>query len=168
MKRLSIIVPIYNVEHYLGKCLRSLEDQDIPKTDYEIICVNDGSPDKSREVVIYMQSKFKNIILIDQENRGVSYARNVGIDHSSGKYLMFIDPDDYVQRNSFSPILKAADSKNAQIAITGKTFLDANGNVFIENKFDNYENKLYTGLKSYFITHDLGQIDGEFFRRNSL
>jgi glycosyltransferase involved in cell wall biosynthesis len=108
-----------------------------------------------------MQSEFENIIFIEQENHGVSYARNVGIDNASGKYLMFIDPDDYVQENSFDLILKTAELKGAQIAIAGKTFLDSDGNVYIRNVFDDYDNKLFTGIESYFFTHEKGQIDGD-------
>ena len=92
MKSLSIIIPIYNVAPYVERCIRSLEDQDIPKDDYEIICINDGSPDNCREIVEQLQQEFSNIILINQENQGVSMARNNGIDLSEGKYLLFVDP----------------------------------------------------------------------------
>src|SRR5690606_24149359 len=96
MLRLSIIIPMYNVEPYIERCLSSLQDQDIPMEEYEIICINDGSPDNSREVVIRFQRQNKNIILIDQSNQGVSKARNNGINVARGKYLLFVDPDDYI------------------------------------------------------------------------
>uniref|UniRef100_UPI0030DB473E glycosyltransferase family 2 protein n=1 Tax=uncultured Imperialibacter sp. TaxID=1672639 RepID=UPI0030DB473E len=102
--KLSIIVPVYNVEEYLERCVRSLEDQDIPRSDYEIIVVNDGSPDNSKEVVERLQRELSNIILINQENQGVSMARNAGIDRASGEYLVVVDPDDYVAPNSFASI----------------------------------------------------------------
>ena len=124
MKRLSIIVPMYNVEPYVERCIRSLEDQDIPKGDYEIICINDGSPDNSREVVLYLQKEFNNIILIDQENQGVSMARNNGIDMASGKYLLMVDPDDYVKANAFKNKLDALDKYDLDIGFTGFTILN--------------------------------------------
>ena len=123
-KRLSIIVPIYNVEPYVERCLRSLEDQDIPRTDYEIICINDGSPDNSREVVVRLQQEFDNIILIDQENQGVSMARNNGIDRAIGKYLLMVDPDDFVKANTFKNKLDDMDKYNLDIGYTGFTILD--------------------------------------------
>ena len=82
--QLSIILPIYNVAPYVEKCIRSLEDQDIPKDTYEIICVNDGSPDNSQQIVEKLQQEFSNIILINQKNQGVSVARNVGIEKARG------------------------------------------------------------------------------------
>jgi glycosyltransferase involved in cell wall biosynthesis len=117
MKRLSIIVPIYNVENYVERCLRSLEDQNIPKDSYEIICINDGSPDKCREIIVGLQTEYNNIILIDQENQGVSCARNNGIKNASGKYLLFIDPDDYVDRDCLDGILNTADEYDAQVLL---------------------------------------------------
>lgn len=87
MKRLSIIIPMYNVENYVERCIMSLENQDISKADYEIICINDGSPDDSRGVIVRLQEKFSNIVLIDQENRGVSNARNNGINAARGNTL---------------------------------------------------------------------------------
>ena len=85
MKLLSVIIPIYKVEPYIERCLRSLLNQDLSKEDYEIICVNDGSPDNCREIVKRLQKEFENIILIDQENQGVSIARNKGADEEIGR-----------------------------------------------------------------------------------
>ncbi len=159
MKRLSIIVPIYNVEPYLERCLRSLENQDIPRNDYEIICINDGSPDGSRGIVIRMQKEFNNIILIDQDNQGVSRARNNGIDIASGKYLVFIDPDDYVDPYSFDRILKNADEHEAQVSFLGFTVLNDNGIMRNEVFNEIYTGKIYPGTEAYYLTRGNGQID---------
>ena len=78
--QLSIIIPMYNVAPYVERCIRSLEDQDIPRNEYELICINDGSPDNCREIVEQLQLEFSNIVLINQINQGVSVARNNGID----------------------------------------------------------------------------------------
>ena len=100
-KKLSIIVPAYKVDAYIEKCISSLEDQDIPKEEYEIIVINDGSPDRCSEIVEGLQKEFSNIILINQENQGVSMARNNGIKIAQGEFIMPVDPDDYVIPNSF-------------------------------------------------------------------
>jgi glycosyltransferase involved in cell wall biosynthesis len=153
MKIISIIIPIYNVEPYVERCLLSLETQDISQDEYEIICINDGSPDKSRDVVLRLQKEFSNIILIDQENQGVSHARNNGIRKAIGKYLLFIDPDDYVKVNCLGGILKYADSNKAQIVIPSYTFVDLDDNLVGETTYKNYEEKEFTGIESYKLTH---------------
>ena len=123
MKRLSIIVPIYNVEPYVERCLQSLEDQDIPHGEYEIICINDGSPDNSHDVVVRMQGEYNNIILIDQENQGVSRARNNGMAKASGEYLMMVDPDDYLKANVLKERLEIMDKNQLEVGLMGYTIL---------------------------------------------
>ena len=99
MKRLSIIVPIFNVELYLAKCLDSLVIQDIQKHEYEIIIINDGSTDSSKDIIKSYLKKYSNIRYIVQENQGLGGARNTGILNACGKYLMFVDSDDYIEKN---------------------------------------------------------------------
>ena len=159
MKRLSIIVPIYNVEPFVERCLISLETQDIPHEEYEIICINDGSPDGSRDIVLCMQKNYENIILIDQENQGVSRARNNGIDHARGKYLLFIDPDDYVDANCFGSILSSIEESEAQVSFLGYTILNEDGTVRQTMFYEQYLGKIYLGTAAYFITHMTGSPD---------
>jgi len=159
MKRLSIIIPIYNVEHYVEKCLRCLEDQDIPKDDYEIICINDGSPDNSREVVIRLQKEFDNIFLIDQENQGVARARNNGIDKAIGQYLVFIDPDDYVESNSFSAIIKKSEDVQAQVSFLGFTVLNEDGTMRKQIFNKEESEKVYKGIEAYYLARGDGYTD---------
>ena len=125
--RLSIVLPMYKVEAFVEKCVRSLLNQDIPREDYEIICVNDGSPDKSRELVLGLQKEAANVLLIDQENQGVSMARNRGMESARGKYLLFVDPDDAVVENTLGMILKEMESAGAQMAVPGYLYLDPSG-----------------------------------------
>jgi glycosyltransferase involved in cell wall biosynthesis len=157
--RLSVIIPLYNVEPFVERCLRSLENQDIPPFDYEIICINDGSPDDSRGVVVRMQQEFDNIILIDQVNQGVSRARNNGIDKAVGQYLLFIDPDDYVDADSFAQILENAERQLAQISFLGFTFHNEDG---CERKtviYKEYKNKVYPGIEAYHLARGDGKTD---------
>ena len=97
MKKLSYIIPLYNSAEWLEKCLYSVLNQDIPKSEVEIICVNDGSPDNSADIVREIAKEHPCIIVIDQENQGPSGARNTGMRAATGKYLCFVDPDDFVQ-----------------------------------------------------------------------
>lgn len=96
---LSIIIPVYNVEKYVEKCIRSCENQDIPKEDYELIVVNDGSPDGSLAIVERLAKEYSNIKVVSQENQGLSAARNTGLECARGEYVWFVDSDDWIEEN---------------------------------------------------------------------
>lgn len=95
----SIIVPVYNVEKYIEKCLESLISQTLKEL--EIIIVNDGSSDNSKKIIEKYLDKFSNIKYYEKENGGLSSARNYGIKNASGDYIGFLDPDDYVEKNIY-------------------------------------------------------------------
>lgn len=99
MIKLSIIIPVYNVERYLEKCLKSCLSQDIPHNEYEIIVVNDGSPDGSLEIAERIAKNATNLTIISQENGGLSAARNTGISVAQGDYIWFVDSDDWIETN---------------------------------------------------------------------
>lgn len=103
MPKVSVIVPVYNVEQYLERCLDSLVNQTI-KEDIEIIVVNDGSPDNSQKIIDKYQKKYKNVKGYIKENGGLSSARNFGLSHATGEYISFIDSDDYVDKNLYKAI----------------------------------------------------------------
>ena len=105
--KLSIIVPIYNVAPYLRKCVDSLLAQDI--SDYEIILVDDGSPDESPEICDQYAGRYSNIKVIHQENAGLSAARNAGLAIAQGEYIMYVDSDDYLQPNVLGALLTQAE-----------------------------------------------------------
>lgn len=146
MKSLSIIVPIYNVEPYVERCIRSLENQDIPKDDYEIICINDGSTDDSRSVILRLKDEFDNVILIDQENQGVSVARNAGIDIARGKYLLMVDADDYIKPNSQQKRLHFLNKHNIDVGYTGIIIHDAVEQDACCSDISNERNIILTGI----------------------
>lgn len=102
--KVSIIIPVYNVEKYIDECLNSCVNQTYK--DIEIICVNDGSSDSSRKHIEKFMESNKNIILINQDNAGVVAARNKGIEVSTGKYIMFVDSDDYIDFNMVEVMIK--------------------------------------------------------------
>lgn len=103
---LSIIIPIYNVEKYVEKCIRSCEAQDISKEDYEIVVVNDDSPDNSLNIVERIADEYPNIKIISQPNKGLSAARNTGMCNASGEYYMFVDSDDWIAENCLGKICR--------------------------------------------------------------
>lgn len=101
---LSIVIPVYNVEKYIEKCLFSCLSQDLPFNDYEIIVVNDGSLDNSRNLIQGIKDRYDNISIIDQENKGLSEARNTGFKKAKGKYVWFVDSDDWIEANCLGHI----------------------------------------------------------------
>lgn len=125
--RLSIIVPIYNVERYLEECVNSLFQQDISIDEYEIILINDGSTDKSYEIAKQMAEKYRNITLLTQENSGQSAARNKGLDLAKGKYIMFVDSDDYLFPNVLGHLLTVAEKKDLDVCAYRIQYFDAEG-----------------------------------------
>lgn len=110
MIKISLILPIYNVEKYLSRCIFSCLQQDIPESDYEIIAVIDGCTDGSLSIVKKIAKEHSNIVIIEKKNGGVSDARNFGINASRGKYIWCIDPDDYIETNILNTICNKMDS----------------------------------------------------------
>ncbi|MDD7887613.1 glycosyltransferase [Flavivirga sp. 57AJ16] len=113
--KLSIVIPVYNVEDYISRCIDSLLNQNLNTDDYEIIIVDDGSTDSSIAIAKKYQSKYRNIIIFNQENQGVGAARNKGIDLAKGDYIYFIDPDDYLANNVLKTILNVTKTYNQDI-----------------------------------------------------
>ena len=119
---ISVIIPVYNVEQYLHDCLDSVVAQSY--SDYEIICVNDGSTDGSHEILCEYQKKYSKIIVINQQNKGLSGARNAGIVIAKGDYIFFLDSDDWIEPTTFEIL---ATKQN------GEDLLCFNGRRFFEN-----------------------------------
>lgn len=124
MIKISFIVPLYNSAHFLPKCLDSLLRQDIPYQDYEVILVDDGSPDQSKDVAIQYAGNYSNIVVLSQDNKGTSGARNTGLRYARGKYVYFVDPDDYILENSLGIILQKAEKESLDILRFGYTEVD--------------------------------------------
>ena len=101
---LSIIIPVYNVEAYVERCLISCVNQDLPLTDYEIIVVNDGSKDNSLTIIENVARNYSNIRVLSQENGGLSAARNTGLKNATGLYVWFVDSDDWIQNDCLKKI----------------------------------------------------------------
>ena len=121
MAKVSIIIPVYNVEKYIEKCIESIINQTYK--DVEIICVNDGSTDNSLTILENYASKDYRIKIINQDNKGVGFARNVGIDNSKGDLITFIDPDDFFNSDNILEKLVTSLVDNNVDAVIGKAFL---------------------------------------------
>lgn len=115
MLRLSIIIPVYNVEEYIGRCLKSVLNQDIPAEDYEIIVIDDGTPDSSLDIVAVYKERCHNIRVISRQNGGLSAARNTGLTEARGEYIWFIDSDDWIEPNCISRLLTFAEEKQLDV-----------------------------------------------------
>lgn len=129
-EKVSIIVPIYNVERYIEKCVMSLIKQDY--SNIEIILVNDGSPDHSAAIINQLALHDSRIQIIHKENGGVSSARNAGILEASGDYIMFVDGDDWVEPNYVSYFLNLLKNNNCSVGMDTKNFYA--GSTQTENK----------------------------------
>ena len=158
MMLLSIIVPGQNVEAYIGKCLDSLLDQDISSSDYEIIVVNDGSTDGTQKIVEGYASSHSNVILINQQNKGLSGARNSGVKVARGRYVMYIDSDDYIEKNVFGGLLAQAERDNLDVLRYNYKNVNEDYKVIVPKR----NNKLYVDYSGdvtdgfNFLTHRLG------------
>lgn len=120
--KVSVILPVYNVEKYLSKCLESLLNQTL--TNIEIICINDGSEDNSAKILNEYQNKDQRIKIINQENHGAGYARNRGIEIARGEYLSFLDADDFFDENMLKLAYNEAIQHNADICIYNSYLYD--------------------------------------------
>lgn len=112
---ISIIVPVYNVEQYLAQCLDSILNQTY--TNIEVICVNDGSQDRSQDILKHYAEIDNRIKIITQENQGLSAARNTGFKYVNGKYLMFIDSDDWIDLETCETVVNSAEQYKADLVL---------------------------------------------------
>ena len=113
MPAISIIVPIYNVEKYLRRCLDSVLNQTF--SDWEAICVNDGSPDNSDKILAEYASRDKRFKIVNKTNGGLSDARNAGFPHATGKYIMYLDSDDFIHPQTMEIAYKMAVRDNSDM-----------------------------------------------------
>ena len=138
MIKISIIVPVYNVEEYLDECINSLLNQKYDN--YEIIIVDDGSTDNSGKICDEYKKKYDIIQVYHKKNSGLSDTRNYGIKKASGDYLMFVDSDDYIEKNILEKITKKIESSKCNILIT--RFIEKYDDNSIEIVDDGMPNKL--------------------------
>ena len=160
--KISVIIPVYNVEKYLSECLNSIVNQTLKEI--EIICVNDGSTDRSLQILKEYASKDTRIKIIDKENEGQGYARKIGLDLATGKYILFCDSDDYyAELTAFEKLYNCAEDNKTDLVVfdfyrsifNNKIKIlwlpeDLNKEIFLYNDINNiYEINISASLKFY-------------------
>lgn len=146
MELISIIIPVYNVEDYLEDCIESVLGQSYKNI--EILIIDDGSKDKSKDIAIYYSEKDKRIRLFSQKNMGASVARNRGITEANGKFIMFLDSDDILEENSVSILYEEITKENVDIVSGNWINIDEENNI-IDNY--NFKDEIYLNNKMYSI-----------------
>jgi len=126
-KRISVIVPIYNGKDYIKRCIQSIEQQNFPQEYIEVILIDDGSNDESLSIIEDYAKRFKNIIVIHQDNIGAAATRNKGILLSTGEYLTFVDQDDFIDRDYLDNLYNAATKYNCDVVQSGFKLVDNKG-----------------------------------------
>ena len=134
MPELSIIVPVYKTEKYLPKCIDSILSQTF--TDFELILIDDGSPDRCGEICDEYAAKDGRIIVIHQENRGVSAARNAGLDIARGEYIGFVDSDDWIEPEMYKVLVESCVNNKSDISMCGINYYSDSG-CYIRSDFIN-------------------------------
>ena len=135
LSKISIIIPVYNTEKYLKRCLESVCNQTLK--DIEIICINDASSDNSIAILKEFEKKDNRIKVINlDKNEGASVARNLGIEVSRGEYLGFIDSDDCVDPDFYEKLYSKAKSKNADVVKGVRKKINTDGKITVENLND--------------------------------
>lgn len=162
---LSIIIPVYNVEKYIRRCLDSIYNQNIPYESFEVIIVNDGTPDKSMEVVHEYLNLHKNMKIINQENQGLSIARNNGLAATEGKYVWFIDSDDWICEDSIKSLFGYL-NKQYNLIATNLYYTYDNP---VNNRFEREINKdLLLSSTDYISNYSVGASQRFIIKRDLL
>jgi glycosyltransferase involved in cell wall biosynthesis len=156
--KLSIVVPIYKVEQYLAKCVESLLNQDLLPEEYEIILVDDGSPDRCGMICEEYAASHSNIRVVHRKNGGLSVARNSGIAVAQGRFVQFVDSDDYLEPNVLKTLVDKMETDTLDVLRFNYQNVNENYEVFEPNKvnkpFVDYRDEVCDGLT--FLTERLG------------
>lgn len=145
MLRLSIIVPYYDVAPYIEQCIRSLYAQDIPCDQYEVLCVDDKSPDKCSEIIEGLQDEFPTLYLIHHDrNRRVGAARNTGLRAARGQYVWMVDSDDYICPNCLGRLLRTMDENLLDFIHFDNALFDGT-QVKFDPRWKHFETNVITG-----------------------
>lgn len=143
--KISVIIPVYNVEKYLDKMLASVFNQTI--NNLQVIIVNDGSTDNSETIIEKYIDMQPDIIYLKQENKGVSAARNIALDKIKGKYTIFLDPDDYIDSNILLKLYNKAEESSSDVVICGYKMIYEKSLEQINCLYEIEENKIYKNIE---------------------
>ena len=166
-EKISIVVPVYNTSKFLDKCIKSILNQTYKNL--EIIIVNDGSTDDSLNKIKEYEKIDERIIIIDKKNGGLSSARNIGIKNSSGEYILNVDSDDWIEKDTCELLLKVALKTNADIVIGNiiLEFKNKKSKKWIDLEEDGeYQNIEY--LNAFFSKNGKGSICNKLIKKSAL
>ena len=141
MCKISIIIPVYNLENHIRRCLDSIYIQNT--RDIEVICIDDGSTDKSLNILQDYAQKYSNMHVINQENQGVSVARNAGLSFANGEYILFVDGDDYLECNSLQSLKENVNGESPDLVFFDYRIIATNNFIFSSRNVFNNENKMF-------------------------
>ena len=165
----SIIVPVYNLEKYISICLDSLYEQDLDKSLYEVIVINDGSDDNTLNIINQYKMRYSNLKVISQENSGVSVARNRGIADSSGDYVLFVDGDDWIEPYSLDKIYELTEKCGKDIDIwVLRSFLESGQEKYSWLSYGIKNHSLFQGIDFYRLRYNRGSVCGGLYKRELL
>lgn len=167
MKQLSIIIPMYNVVHYLPKCIASVYNQNLRDDIFEILLIDDESPDNSLQVAQELTQSKKNVTIISQQNKGLGGARNTGIDNAKGDYIIFLDSDDWFLANSLQQVLKIVATQVLDIVEFGAQGINEDGSILYTASISS-NNCITNGVAYYQKYRYLDSACNKLYNRNFL
>lgn len=148
MKKVSIIIPIYNCEEYLHDCFESIVNQTYKKELIEVILINDGTKDNSVEICKEYKKKYQWIFIDRKENKGLSYTRNEGIEKSNGKYIIFLDSDDLLYKDAVENLVKTIEETNSDIVVSKLNSFNSQG------EYGYYSDKYLKNKKTFTLSEN--------------
>ena len=170
---LSIIIPVYNVEKYINGTLSSIYNQQANESMFEVIVVNDGTPDNSMEIVEKYKKSHYNLTIINQHNQGLSIARNKGFKEASGKYIWFVDSDDKIEPKSLCSLLNVLEQEQSDILGFGLTKISDDNSIigfespFLKQKYYSMYGYTYLG-RSLYNKINIGVVQRYLYRKRFL
>lgn len=167
MPKISIIVPVYNVEKYLEKCLDSLVNQTL--NDIEIILINDGSTDKSQNIINTYVNEYPNLIkCFIKENGGMSDARNLGLKNATSEYISFIDSDDYIEKDMLEKMYNKAKENNYDIVFCNVNIIYPDKTILKKSELVHTINKLNINNKKHLLLNCYPVVWNKIYRKDFL
>ena len=167
MKKISVIIPMYNVEKHLETCVSSVLDQEMEDKDFEILMINDGSPDDSEKVAKKLASSIPIIKIISQKNKGLGGARNTGIKNAVGEFLIFLDADDVLFKRSLKNLIQISEKDQLEILEFGANKINNEGLV-ISSIQKNSNGEIYNGIDYYKLIKYMGSACNKIYNRKFL
>ncbi|WP_195715244.1 glycosyltransferase family 2 protein [Ancylomarina sp. 16SWW S1-10-2] len=167
--KISLLIPVYNAGDLLHKCLKSILNQDIG-FEYEIVLVDDGSTDKSVEIIRAYQLEYSNVVLVQQKNSGSAAARNTALKYAKGEYLWFIDQDDFIDSLVLSKIYKILNAHSPDVVLMGWKHVTSDGEIKSHTKYKNGITDGTSLMKRGIFPNQLWNklISSKLMKRNSL